>query len=268
MSLDRQSIVRSDFPTARRGYRPEAVAAHLRAVADRVEALQRPPAPRSSSVAFAASEQVREIIEAAEGSAEEMLRQARAEAAGVRAQADPARAAQAMARLAERVEAVDAELDALLTGLRERLGRVGEELSALGRDTEELRAGGLDEASHEELEPAEAVAEPEVGAPVEDDEELVAARAVEAEPDEEPLPAGETAAVTPDAVEAPAAGNGESRGGEVAAAEDEEGARLIALNMALSGSPREETDRYLAEHFAALGDRGALLDEVYASAGS
>ena len=43
-----------------------------------------------------------------------------------------------------------------------------------------------------------------------------------------------------------------------------EGARLIALNMALNGTPREETDQYLADHFE-LDDRGRLLDEVYAS---
>jgi hypothetical protein len=49
-----------------------------------------------------------------------------------------------------------------------------------------------------------------------------------------------------------------------AAGGDAEGARLIALNMALNGTPREETDRYLADHFE-LDDRGQLLDEVYAS---
>jgi DivIVA domain-containing protein len=47
---------------------------------------------------------------------------------------------------------------------------------------------------------------------------------------------------------------------------DEAGARLIALNMALGGSPREETARYLAEHYA-LQDPDALLDEVYSRAG-
>ena len=46
--------------------------------------------------------------------------------------------------------------------------------------------------------------------------------------------------------------------------DDTEGARLIALNMALNGTPREETDRYLAENFN-LPDRRGLLDEVYAS---
>jgi hypothetical protein len=48
------------------------------------------------------------------------------------------------------------------------------------------------------------------------------------------------------------------------AGEDSEGARLIALNMALNGEPREDTDKYLEENFD-LADRAALLDEVYAS---
>ena len=51
-----------------------------------------------------------------------------------------------------------------------------------------------------------------------------------------------------------------------AAASDEEGARLIALNMALSGSPREDTARYLADHFG-IAEPDALLDDVYARAG-
>jgi hypothetical protein len=46
---------------------------------------------------------------------------------------------------------------------------------------------------------------------------------------------------------------------------DEEGARLIALNMALSGTPREETAAYLAEHYD-LADPEALLDDVYSRA--
>jgi hypothetical protein len=45
---------------------------------------------------------------------------------------------------------------------------------------------------------------------------------------------------------------------------DVDGARLVALNMALNGTSREETDRYLAINFG-LGDRAQLLDEVYAS---
>ena len=47
---------------------------------------------------------------------------------------------------------------------------------------------------------------------------------------------------------------------------DSAAARIVALDMALSGASREDTDRYLAEHYD-LPDRGALLDEVYAAAG-
>ena len=36
--------------------------------------------------------------------------------------------------------------------------------------------------------------------------------------------------------------------------------------MALSGTPREDTDQYLAENYD-VPDRAALLDEVYAAAG-
>ncbi|MDA0165253.1 DivIVA domain-containing protein [Solirubrobacter ginsenosidimutans] len=47
---------------------------------------------------------------------------------------------------------------------------------------------------------------------------------------------------------------------------DEAGARLIALNMALGGSPRDDTRIFLEEHFE-LPDIEALLDDVYARAG-
>jgi len=70
---------------------------------------------------------------------------------------------------------------------------------------------------------------------------------------------GEAGAESPVAVE-PASEQPESGGAEG----DTEGARLIALNMALNGSPRDETDAYLAENFD-LSDRARLLDEVYAS---
>jgi hypothetical protein len=53
-------------------------------------------------------------------------------------------------------------------------------------------------------------------------------------------------------------------GGQSGEGDDSEGARLIALNMALNGTPREETARYLSDNFQ-LTDRDGLLDEVYAS---
>jgi DivIVA domain-containing protein len=45
---------------------------------------------------------------------------------------------------------------------------------------------------------------------------------------------------------------------------DLDGARLIALNMALNGETRADAERYLAEHFK-LVDRAKLIDEVYAA---
>lgn len=52
--------------------------------------------------------------------------------------------------------------------------------------------------------------------------------------------------------------------GTDSAPDDVDGARLIALNMALDGAPREETARYLSEHYRLLDPQG-LLDEVYTS---
>jgi hypothetical protein len=45
-----------------------------------------------------------------------------------------------------------------------------------------------------------------------------------------------------------------------------EGARLVALNMALNGTPREEAARYLADNFQ-LEDQEAILDDVYSKVG-
>ena len=50
----------------------------------------------------------------------------------------------------------------------------------------------------------------------------------------------------------------------VAGGGDLDGARLIALNMALNGESRADTERYLAENFQ-LPDRLKLIDEVYAA---
>ena len=73
---------------------------------------------------------------------------------------------------------------------------------------------------------------------------------VEVEPPEEPL----AAPINGDQAEAPAAAD----------SDELDGARLIALNMALIGDSRADTDRYLAENFE-LADRQKLIDEVYAA---
>ena len=55
-------------------------------------------------------------------------------------------------------------------------------------------------------------------------------------------------------------------GGEIVTDPDEVAARLVALNMAMSDTPREEIARYLREHHS-LADPERLLDEVYAGVG-
>jgi hypothetical protein len=82
---------------------------------------------------------------------------------------------------------------------------------------------------------------------------LGATAAPPAEPAPTESPAAETDSPAP-------ATNGAARSG------DEAGARLVALNMALEGTPREETAAFLAEHYE-VADLDVLLDDVYASAG-
>ena len=112
---------------------------------------------------------------------------------------------------------------------------VSEPLVAHDEDAEELdvSADGGDTAVEDEV-----VAEEE---PEEDEE------------DEEPEPEPE-----------PAPSSGGGGGGR--SIRGAEGARLIALNMALNGTPRDETARYLSQNFE-LDDQDALLDEVYARVG-
>jgi ABC-type transporter Mla subunit MlaD len=183
------------------------------------------------STAAAAADRVRAVLEAAEQTAAEL----RAEAAQeIDAQLE--RAEVVAARLAERANQIERSLQAIADSVRD-------ELSALRADLEELRAVGegvtdartpAAEAAVAEPEPAEAEPEP-----------------VEAEP--APDPAEQAPAASP--ATGPPTGDGH------------EGARVIALNMALNGSPREETARYLDENFE-LENPEALLDEVYARVGS
>src|SRR5438067_485580 len=97
-------------------------------------------------------------------------------------------------------------------------------------------------------------------------EQLKASRAarpveeIRAEPVDVPGPPDAESEVVEEAVEQAREAGG--NGGRA-----NEGARLIALNMALSGTPREETARYLRENFD-LENQDDLLDEVYARAGS
>ena len=234
MALDRQSIEKRDFPLGRRGYDPDAVDAHLGTIADEVEALKRSARPRAETLASSASEQVRLIVEAAEQSAGDIEREA-----GRQAREHVERVSEATAAMLERIDALEAEVRGLLDGVRSGFERVASDLALLEGAVADLR-GSAATAPEPEPEP-----EPEAAAPGASAEPALAV----ALPDDlEPEPADEPVAVLD---ERPA---------------DEEGARLIALNMALNGTPREETERYLTDNFD-LPDAGGLLDDVYAQVG-
>jgi DivIVA domain-containing protein len=260
LALDRQSIEKRDFPIGRRGYEPAEVDSHLAKIAREVEALKRsqasaPPAveraDRGDSLATVASAQVQAIVEAAEASAAAIERDARER--GAQEAQDAAREAQrirdeaiersqehvgkvheASALMLQRVDAMESELSALVESLRTGANRLNADLSLLTGNMGELYAAAGSPSQ------AAAPAAEEVVV-----EEIVIAAI-------EPEPAGDA--------DAPAAGESVVAASE----EDIEGARLIALNMALNGQSRAETDRYLAENFD-LSDRSSLLDEVYAT---
>ena len=270
--MDRPSIQRSDFPTARRGYDPDAVDTHLRRVADEFESVR-----GGRPVAAAASSRVQQILEAAETTADQL----RADA-GEEARDHVHRVSTAARELLERLGAMQDELGTLMDRLREDAGRLSAELRSLERDVVELAPPPLDE--EEDFEPETdperiaAARARQAGAEVAAEEAAAGEAAVQDEPepetDPERIAAAAKAAQTEGKPET-AAGKARAKGGgskrkaaaRPAKPDDEEAARLVALDMALGGTPREETEKYLSEHYE-LADPAAVLDDVYAHAGS
>jgi DivIVA domain-containing protein len=276
MSLDRQTVERRDFPIGRRGYEPEAVDAHLARLADEIDALKRSGTQHRApeSIAAVASTQVAAIVQAAETTAADIERLARDDADRIRRDAESdatstrdeaiersrshvGRVSEATALMLQRVDAMESELTALTESLRTGASRLQADLTLLEGNMDELY--GASGKRIEVVEVVEVVAEParEVPAPP------APAAPAEAAAQEAPVRGAEEE-IAPEA-DAPAE-RAEAAAATAGAGSDEdvEGARLIALNMALNGTAREETDRYLAENFD-LSDRSGLLDEVYAS---
>jgi hypothetical protein len=253
VEMDRQAIERRDFPIVRRGYDPSSVDLHLRTLAAEIEELRRQVSGAGrDSLASAAGAQVQGILEAAQASAQAIESEAATDAARAREEAtEDARRTreQAVATAQERVAAVSAATEALL----QRVGSMDGETRAL---VESLRGGAGRLVS--DLEGLSV----EMGTLY----DAAAGRSgVEVATSAKPAaPVVDTPAV-PSSPAAPAR-NGTEPVVEVAPAggEDLDGARLVALNMALNGDSREAADRYLAENFD-VADRERLLDEVYAA---
>jgi DivIVA domain-containing protein len=278
VALDRQSIEKKDFPIGRRGYDPEAVDAHLNAIAEEISDFKRSARRRNDTLASSASDQVRAIVEAAETSAADIQREAETEAREIREEANTeaqttreqateqardyvGKVSESTAEMLQRIDAMESELSSLIDTLRTSGNRLDSDLRLLEGNLrevgeavsprhqfeleEETPPAAAPSSQFDEYEPA--VAEPANSAPA----EMIDGTAVEEGPtirddrETEPLTEAEPAA-------------------QAESSDDAEGARLIALNMALNGTPRDETAKYLSENFS-LADSDALLDEVYAS---
>ncbi len=302
VELDRQSVERRDFPISRRGYDPAAVDAHLRALAVEIEELEHSLETRGGeTLGSAAATQVQSILEAAESTAASIEQQAAAEAAQTRedaardaertrseavarAQRHVQAVSEATAVLRERVESMDGEVSALVQSLRAGAGRLAADLGSV-----ETNMGELYDAASGAAPPAEAASA---------GEQVFAGEPPDALDLEEHWPVGSDAPLSggptvkggsprvtrnSGAHSGGAAGSAVGRPGTADSAgsapapvsasagfakegstadEDLDGARLIALNMALNGESREQAGRYLAENFE-LADREKLLDEVY-----
>jgi DivIVA domain-containing protein len=308
VALDRHNIEKKDFPLGTRGYDPDAVDAHLGAVADEIAAFKDEARRRADTVASSASDRVRKIVEAAEQSASEIQRGAEDDAREIRDEAaGEANATRENAHreareyldkvsastsaMMERLNAMEQEMNAMIESVRTGSGRLTADLQQLetgltdvssaiaprpafipdepAADTFPAPATGLHEpaAVQEDIqEPqsaSDALQEPQSGSD-ELQEPQFAERFQPAvdEPAVEAMPQPEAAEL--ESVVGDGHTNGFDQPQPVQQGGDAEGARLIALNMALNGTPREETARYLSENFH-LSDAGGLLDEVYAS---
>jgi len=182
---------------------------------------------RRASEPATLSEQAGEQVRAIVQAAERGAEEIRATASAEAAER-VAHVTEAAEHLRARVEQMQADVTHVMSELRDEATRLRDDLEALRVD-----AGRLGAAREE------AAAEPAAAAPP------------DAAPAREEAPPPAAAAPPEDA--APANG-------------DTAAARIVALDMALSGTPRDETDRFIAEHYD-LRDRAALLDEVYAAAG-
>jgi hypothetical protein len=273
VDFDRQAIERRDFPIARRGYEPAVVDAHLRALAGEIEQLQRELSDGGSqaSLASTAGTQVQSILAAAEATAAELERDAQESARATRDQADRDAAstreqaiaqargqvafvAQATAALLERVNSMDAETSALTDSLRAGANRLATDLAAVETNMSELYDAAAGQPPALDAPPASGAAAPAVRAAQSTPPPL--------SPPEAPDP---QAHVDPESPTARTRITAEvDAGAQSPEGEDLDGARLVALNMALNGESREDADRYLAENFK-VADRQKLIDEVYAA---
>ena len=152
MDLDRTSIERTEFPLVTPGYEPAAVQAHLRAVAEEVEALRRSGFRPGDSLALTASAEVRAVLEAAEHGAQAIRARAEEEAATIVAEAEE----RALAGAVEVGQADRARLAETLAGITRALGEMLDGVGQLTSTLEGLAAPPVaDQTAEAEEQPDE-----------------------------------------------------------------------------------------------------------------
>jgi hypothetical protein len=232
----------------------------------------------------------RDALEGARQTREEADRDAAStrEQAIAQARGQVAFVAQATAALLERVGSMDAEVGALVDSVRAGADRLAADLSAVETNMGELydaAAGNpaVHAVSGEVMRPSIPVPPPATPQP---GDQLPAApspgprpapaprmsapSAPQAHTPQPPATGAEPPLSPPESTDPnahldPEAPNA-AAGAPPAATEngDLDGARLVALNMALNGESRADAERYLAENYE-LADRSKLIDEVFAA---
>jgi DivIVA domain-containing protein len=252
VALGRSDIERTDFSSVRRGYNPAEVDDHLRSVADAMEEALK-GASQDKSPSGAASRGVKRILDAAENLAALIETQARKE--GERIETEARLEGE---KIVERARQQAAAEEKRAQRARERHKRANAEISRL----REALAGLQPVVVEEEDE------EPTVESPAAETEETPAVAHVQPIRGDGAVEAAQesTADAAHEAAPETVEGEAVEVDGDEAEAGDGEGARLIALNMALTGTPREETAKYLKENFE-LEDAEEILDDAYSRAG-
>jgi hypothetical protein len=181
------------------------------------------------------SESVRSALDAAQKRADEIVREAEAEAQRIRGKAE--------AEARERLDQVRQALERLEAGLRG--GSAPQEPSAEPKPQATMPEPEQSASDPEPREPELAPTEPE------------AERASTEELIEQLKAGGHSANAEP---EPAVAASNQAPGDDVSAA------RLVAMNLALDGTARDEARKQLAAEYE-IDDLDSLLDEVYAKAG-
>jgi len=268
------------------------------AAASQVQSILQAAERAAADIERDARELAQELRETAERDAretrEQAIEQARSHVTAV---------SRATSALLQRVGALDGEASALLESLRAGANRLAADLTTVDANMGELydaasgrgRAHAEGEATPEppsegaDASPAEALAGASREAPATSGPEVPpfgsaapasgspapasgaaaapAGSAVEQQPPAR-APLAPTAsselAPPPPPTQPPAQPPTPAAGEQKAEDGDVDGARLVALNMALNGETREATESYLAENFS-LSERRRLVDEVYAA---